>query len=69
MTVPLEDPDVTTEFRKVAARETVDDGILSNPCMYRSETARRTAERRQADATHGHQDTTAWAAPAFAYVA
>ena len=26
MTVPLEDPDVTTEFRKVAARETVDDG-------------------------------------------
>jgi hypothetical protein len=37
MTVPLEDPDVTTEFRKVAARETVDDGILSNSCM----TARR----------------------------
>ena len=37
MTVPLEDPDVTTEFRKIAARETVDDGILSNSCM----TARR----------------------------
>ena len=46
----LEDPDVTTEFRKVAARETVHDGIREKLLDDRSETVRRTAERRRADA-------------------
>jgi len=45
----FEGPDVTTEFRKVAARETVHDRVLHQLRHDRSERVRRTAERRQAD--------------------
>ena len=44
----LEDPDATTEFRKVAARETVHDRILDQLLQDRSERVRSTAERRHA---------------------
>ena len=46
----LDDPDVTTEFRKVAARETARHGrVLDRLRQDRSERVRQTAERRQAD--------------------
>jgi hypothetical protein len=46
----LDDPDLTTEFRKVAARETAQQGlVLDRLRRDPSERVRRTAERRQVD--------------------
>ena len=46
----LDDPDVTTEFRKVAARETAQQGLVLDRLRHDpSERVRGTAERRRAD--------------------
>ena len=45
----LDDPSVTTEFRKVAARETEHESVLNRLRHDLSERVRRAAERGQAD--------------------
>ena len=45
----LDDPDTTTEFRKVAARETEHERVLTRLRHDRSERVRRAAEKRKAD--------------------